>query len=226
MINILRTHQVRAAQKGVPTGLVYKQNEERLASVGTKVLEGMLYDRKWDDLPWLNPRAARPIKDASAVSINWKTVSPLLYSSAPKEGSDLMANDAPSACPFSKSEQDALLRTNTKDDILLLKDSVKSKDDILLIKDRYLSGKTTHSSSTNSPNVVGVMDNLKKLSDKGIAEESDYVNFADDILRWLEDQENQGSVNSSSEENRKQDSNKEIPFTKSKVKKTSEDVDW
>jgi hypothetical protein len=28
MINILRTPQVRAAQKGIPTGLVYKQNEE------------------------------------------------------------------------------------------------------------------------------------------------------------------------------------------------------
>ena len=30
--------QVRAAQKGVPTGVVYKQNEERLSAVGTRVL--------------------------------------------------------------------------------------------------------------------------------------------------------------------------------------------
>lgn len=39
MINILRTPQVRAAQKGVPTGQVYKQNEERLSAVGTTTLE-------------------------------------------------------------------------------------------------------------------------------------------------------------------------------------------
>ena len=43
MINILRTPQVRAAQKGVPTGQVYKQNEERLSEVGTTTLEVMLY---------------------------------------------------------------------------------------------------------------------------------------------------------------------------------------
>lgn len=51
MINILRTPQVRAAQKGIPTGLVYKQNEERLSEVGAGVLEKMLYDRKWEGLP-------------------------------------------------------------------------------------------------------------------------------------------------------------------------------
>jgi len=51
MINILRTPQVRAAQKGIPTGLVYKQNEERLSEVGAVVLEKMLYDRKWEGLP-------------------------------------------------------------------------------------------------------------------------------------------------------------------------------
>jgi hypothetical protein len=51
MINILRTPQVRAAQKGIPTGLVYKQNEERLSEVGADVLEKMLYDRQWNGLP-------------------------------------------------------------------------------------------------------------------------------------------------------------------------------
>ena len=51
MINILRTPQVRAAQKGVPTGIVYKQNEERLNEIGTNTLEEMLYNRQWEDLP-------------------------------------------------------------------------------------------------------------------------------------------------------------------------------
>ena len=43
MINILRTPQVKAAQKGVPTGQVYKQNEERLSAVGTSTLEVIHY---------------------------------------------------------------------------------------------------------------------------------------------------------------------------------------
>ncbi len=39
MINILRTPQVRAAQKGIPTGQVYIQNEEKLSAVGASALE-------------------------------------------------------------------------------------------------------------------------------------------------------------------------------------------
>jgi hypothetical protein len=51
MVNILRTPQVRAAQKGIPTGQVYAQNEERLSRVGTGALERMLYNRDWEGLP-------------------------------------------------------------------------------------------------------------------------------------------------------------------------------
>jgi len=47
MINILRTNQVRAAQKGIPTGLVYKQNESTLSKVGVEKLETMLRLRDW-----------------------------------------------------------------------------------------------------------------------------------------------------------------------------------
>jgi hypothetical protein len=47
MINILRTNQVRAAQKGIPTGLVYKQNEKSLNKVGVDKLETMLRLRDW-----------------------------------------------------------------------------------------------------------------------------------------------------------------------------------
>jgi hypothetical protein len=50
MINILRTKQVRAAQKGIPTGLVYKQNEKTLGAVGSHQLETMLRLRNWDDI--------------------------------------------------------------------------------------------------------------------------------------------------------------------------------
>lgn len=50
MINLLRTKQVRAAQKGIPTGLVYKQNEKTLGSVGVQNLETMLRLRNWDEI--------------------------------------------------------------------------------------------------------------------------------------------------------------------------------
>jgi len=58
MINILRTPQVRLAQKGVPTGIVYKQNEERLSAIGANVLEKMLFDRNWEGLPVHSASAA------------------------------------------------------------------------------------------------------------------------------------------------------------------------
>ena len=50
MINILRTTQVRAAQKGIPTGLVYKQNEKTLAKIGSDRLETMLRLRDWSEI--------------------------------------------------------------------------------------------------------------------------------------------------------------------------------
>lgn len=50
MINILRTSQVRAAQKGIPTGLVYQQNEKTLDRIGTESLEKMLRNRDWSDI--------------------------------------------------------------------------------------------------------------------------------------------------------------------------------
>ena len=50
MINLLRTQQVRAAQKGIPTGLVYQQNEKTLANIGVDKLETMLRLRDWSDV--------------------------------------------------------------------------------------------------------------------------------------------------------------------------------
>ena len=50
MINILRTNQVRAAQRGIPTGLVYKQNEKTLSGIGVDKLETMLRLRDWGEI--------------------------------------------------------------------------------------------------------------------------------------------------------------------------------
>jgi hypothetical protein len=47
MINLLRTPQVRAAQKGVPTGSVYTTNEGNLATIGSAKLQAMLERREW-----------------------------------------------------------------------------------------------------------------------------------------------------------------------------------
>jgi len=47
MINLLRTPQVRDAQKGLPTGSVYTTNERNLESVGTQTLQTMLDERDW-----------------------------------------------------------------------------------------------------------------------------------------------------------------------------------
>jgi hypothetical protein len=47
MINLLRTNQVRSAQRGIPTGAVYQQNAKALAAVGVEKLEGMLRQRDW-----------------------------------------------------------------------------------------------------------------------------------------------------------------------------------
>lgn len=50
MVNILRTKQVRTAQKGIPTGLVYQQNEKTLNRIGEYQLEKMLRLRDWGEI--------------------------------------------------------------------------------------------------------------------------------------------------------------------------------
>lgn len=42
--------QVRLAQKSIPTGLVYQQNEEVLTEVGAGELQKMLEQRDWAGL--------------------------------------------------------------------------------------------------------------------------------------------------------------------------------
>eukprot|EP00310_Coccolithus_braarudii_P017854 CAMPEP_0183354278 /NCGR_PEP_ID=MMETSP0164_2-20130417/37216_1 /TAXON_ID=221442 /ORGANISM="Coccolithus pelagicus ssp braarudi, Strain PLY182g" /LENGTH=415 /DNA_ID=CAMNT_0025527133 /DNA_START=15 /DNA_END=1262 /DNA_ORIENTATION=+ len=50
MINLLRTPQVRSAQKGIPTGSVYETNERNLLSVGPEKLAQMLQAQDWSGL--------------------------------------------------------------------------------------------------------------------------------------------------------------------------------
>jgi len=50
MINILRTPQVRIAQRAIPTGQVYAQNENTLGEIGSAKLQRMLVERDWSGL--------------------------------------------------------------------------------------------------------------------------------------------------------------------------------
>lgn len=67
MVNILRTPQVRAAQKGIPTGQVYIQNEERLNEIGAVTLEKMLYERDWAGLPLHSHKAKKTRERAERI---------------------------------------------------------------------------------------------------------------------------------------------------------------
>ena len=158
---------------------MYKQNEERLTDIGTNILEDMLYNRNWDDLPWINPRAARPIKDASENDINWKSVSPLHFSSSPKGQSDL--GESTGKCPFSKAEQDEILKTN-------------SLQEIEAQKNQYLATQQANNKMLSSDSsLADVMESMEKKTETGEVTDADYANFADEISRWLEMEEAGGS---------------------------------
>lgn len=86
MINILRTKQVRTAQRGIPTGLVYKQNEKTLGEIGVDDLETMLRLRDWSGLEdkKVNRREIDAIKIAQDVQATGKA----------KDSDTNLANDA------------------------------------------------------------------------------------------------------------------------------------
>lgn len=88
MINILRTKQVRAAQKGIPTGLVYQQNEKTLSRVGAKSLEKMLRLRDWSDIADLkvdrrDMEALRVAQDLQNTGIVAEEDRSIMYDSTP-----------------------------------------------------------------------------------------------------------------------------------------------
>lgn len=88
MINILRTSQVRAAQKGIPTGLVYQQNEKTLSRVGAKSLEKMLRLRDWSDIADLtvdrkDMEALRVAQDLQDTGIVADVDTSVMYDSTP-----------------------------------------------------------------------------------------------------------------------------------------------
>lgn len=98
MINILRTHQVRAAQRGIPTGLVYQQNEKTLDAVGTTQLEKMLRERDWSAIEEL--RVNRRDMEALRIAQDYKETGEVAA-----EDRDLVHDATPKA---NKVDQDQL----------------------------------------------------------------------------------------------------------------------
>jgi hypothetical protein len=90
MINILRTNQVRAAQRGIPTGLVYQQNEKTLSSVGTQQLETMLRRRDWSAISEL--RVNRRDMEALRIAQDYKETGEVA-----EEDRDLVHDATPAA---------------------------------------------------------------------------------------------------------------------------------
>ena len=114
---------MRAAQRGVPTGIVYKNNEERLTAVGTgmcfecirafhlcfiafmifffvETLKRMLYDRNWEGLP-AHTAHAKALRSA-AENAAAKTV-------AAAAGAAAAAAVNPSSSTFSSSVADVMI---------------------------------------------------------------------------------------------------------------------
>ena len=152
MINLLRTNQVRAAQKGIPTGIVYKQNEERLAAVGAPTLTRMLYHRDWEGLPVHH--AAKLVKmsaEDSTVSTN------------PEE-----------KCPMTSQEKEIAIAAKCPVD-----HGAQLVNDMRAEHDEGQQGEVT------SP--------LSSSSDGGATVE-DYLKFADDIEKWLQQESNVDSA--------------------------------
>jgi len=97
MINILRTNQVRAAQRGIPTGLVYQQNEKTLRKVGTTQLESMLRKRDWSDIEEL--KVNRRDMEALRIAQDYKETGTVAA-----EDRDFVHDSTPAANKVDKSQ--------------------------------------------------------------------------------------------------------------------------
>jgi len=173
MINILRTPQVRAAQKGVPTGVVYKQNEERLNAVGAKVLQDMLYNRDWTGLPIhsMASKTTRKTQDSDAYNpVN--VLDPILTSLS----SDKQLRPSMLMCPMSPSLTTTDISSPT---------DISSGDDSGAVKKCPID----HTSSTVEA-IKDDDDNGSSLSSlpSPLSTTIDYLKLAEDVDKWLESQ--------------------------------------
>ena len=168
MVNILRTPQVRAAQKGIPTGVVYKQNEERLAEVGTVTLERMLYDRDWEGLPAhsahaKSQRAAKETAEKAA-----------MLAAAKAAGVEVKTG----VCPFSQAE------------LSFPAPSVVSAEPERVIVPGVTAAAAAAAASPAQPEGNSLLDAMQQAS-SGAASVDDFLRLAEEAERWLAMEESQ-----------------------------------
>lgn len=159
MINILRTPQVRAAQKGVPTAVVYRNNEERLNLVGTKTLEDMLFSRDWTGLPSYATESktmTRQAQEASKIQLNLDD--PLL--TALSDGSAIV-------CPFPGA-------------VAAVAAAAKAAGCPAMSESVAMEEQKVEESVAVAEEVVVVEEEVEDEE-----EEIDYMKLADDVDKWL-----------------------------------------
>jgi hypothetical protein len=171
MVNILRTPQVRAAQKGIPTGVVYKQNEERLSEVGTLTLERMLYDRNWEGLPAhsahaKSQRAAKETAEKAA-----------MLAAAKAAGVEVTTG----VCPFSQAELSfpAPSVVSAEPESVIVP-NVKAADPV-----------AAAAPSSAQPTVGNSLLDAMQQASSGAASVDDFLRLAEEAEKWLAMEESQ-----------------------------------
>eukprot|EP00600_Ochromonadales_sp_CCMP1393_P013247 CAMPEP_0175013844 /NCGR_PEP_ID=MMETSP0005-20121125/10165_1 /TAXON_ID=420556 /ORGANISM="Ochromonas sp., Strain CCMP1393" /LENGTH=483 /DNA_ID=CAMNT_0016270387 /DNA_START=17 /DNA_END=1468 /DNA_ORIENTATION=+ len=172
MVNILRTNQVRAAQKGVPTGVVYQQNEERLNEVGAETLQRMLYTRDWTGLPMHTTSSKairRNIEEAKSKGEQVNLLDPILTS---------RSQDKWTRCPVQHSSDEGMSHAEKEDAVAAA--TVDGKCPVDHDGTNVAAG-TAASVTEDQQN-----EEAEDAGDGG--DEIDYLKLADDVDAWLADQ--------------------------------------
>jgi len=165
MINLLRTSQVRSAQKGVPTGQVYQQNEERLAAVGAGCLQDMLFSRNWTQLP----SHFSQIKSDTQLALANKQI--VLNLDNP-----LLTSLSDGSCPFSHAANMPAVKAKTE------KQAAPPKQSDKPVKPPQPQKKQANP----NPTLTSPKAQQKPAAATGAAAEPvDYLKLAEDVDEWF-----------------------------------------
>ena len=186
--SFLPLKQVRAAQKGVPTGQVYAQNEQRLGKVGVATLEKMLYERKWVGLPVYSSssamvRAAREEEEKYAK----------IDVSASTAAAAAAAGGGGGVCPFPHAAASASWSLGS-----MIGQSVRQAESPA-VPATVVHSSTVESVGVQSSNRLSIPrqqagGELSSLMEKmnrvgGDRSDEDYVKLAEEVEKWMSLQE-------------------------------------
>jgi hypothetical protein len=183
MINILRTPQVRAAQKGVPTGQVYQQNEARLQEVGTEVLEKMLYTRDWAGLPAYSVKAKRALNEQAVRRLMEEGRGVAGTLDLVESGTETTSEDE--KCPF---PHDSTIKSAPVPPSLTPVPLVSPTQEPILSKVNEVAAvpaKMSQADAVHGSTVETKMAEITRKEKEGVASVEDYASFADEIERYM-----------------------------------------